>query len=344
MTFFYSFLSLNAFIVSLFMAWFVTKSSNDIRNRLFGFFCLGMAVLSFSEFQMRIAESREMAAFWLRIASIYPLVGAVLLWFAIEFSERHDLLRRRWAPLLIWGPAVVFTLLEAFTDTLTRGPVRMHWGWTYEEGTSPLLSLLDAAWIIGISVMVVALCLGAYRRSSGRRRKQAKFVLIGITLPISLGILVEGILPVLVGRFPEMFVASFTFGSFFIAYGISRYELFRLSPATAAENITENMSDLMFLLDPSGRIVKANRSAREFLGMPERALRGRPIWTLLLDEGPGRRWFLELARGKRRQPLEATMRDRRGRRTPISFTASRIVNDRGEVQGMVLLGRDITER
>ncbi|MCI0497338.1 MAG: PAS domain S-box protein, partial [Thermoplasmata archaeon] len=347
MTLFYAFLSINAFAVSVFMAHFVTKGSRDPRNRLFGALCLGVAVMAFAEFQLRTVESETSAGFWLRFAALYPVMATLLLRFSIEFSERHDLLRTRWSALMLWGPAVAFGLIELFTGALTGGPVEASWGWTYERGGSPHLGRILAIWLVATALFAILLCYQHYRRSTGQKRSQAKFVLVGLSIPVALGVLFEGIWPLAFGRIPELTITSFTFSSFFIAYGTSRYELFKISPTTAAENITEDMSDLLFLVDTDGSIVKSNRAARDLLGVRESALRGRSIASLFASvegESPGSDWHRALVRGKGPGAFEAALMDAKERSVAMWFTASQVRDEMGEVRGVVLLGRDVSER
>jgi len=345
---FYAYLSFNAFIVSAFMAHMALRGSNDRTSRMFGLLSLTIAAFAFTEFQLRIAGDYGMADFWLKVYTLWPLAVALTLNFALVFTESTDFLRKKISYVLIYGPAIILSSLGLFTGEFITRPMEVYWGWTYESMGNPVMGVIVPLWATLMSLLALYLCLIHYDNQDDIKKKgQAKFVTIGIVVPIVIGSL-SSVAQAMAGtRFPEMLITSFTFGNFFIAYGISRYGLFSINPATAADNITRNMSDSMFLLDGKGIIVKANKTACSLTGRTESWLVGRPMSDILI--GPdgkalGRGWYRRLLGKGADKGLDASVRTSLGTPVPVSFTSSVIRDFSGSVQGLVLLGRDVTER
>jgi PAS domain S-box-containing protein len=63
-----------------------------------------------------------------------------------------------------------------------------------------------------------------------------------------------------------------------------KYELFPLTPATAAESILSTMTDALLLVSPERRIVAVNKATLELLGYEESELTDQPVEMILAQE------------------------------------------------------------
>jgi len=109
------------------------------------------------------------------------------------------------------------------------------------------------------------------------------------------------------------------------------------------ENIVSSIMDTLLVLTTDFTIQKANRASLETLGFAEQELLGRPI-TDLLDPGVSLSLFNEVFRKGFIHNAEINYHCRDGQSLPVLFSASLMRDRKGEIQGVVCVARDITER
>ncbi len=111
--------------------------------------------------------------------------------------------------------------------------------------------------------------------------------------------------------------------------------------------VLELAKDLLVVaLDREGRIVRFNRSCQELTGYSLDEVKGKPLWDFLLapEETPAvKALFSELFSGRQVQS-ESYLVTKGGRRVLISWSASAIVGDVGDVEYIISAGINITER
>jgi len=86
-----------------------------------------------------------------------------------------------------------------------------------------------------------------------------------------------GVLPNLGILIPELTAYGFLIACLLLTYAIWKWELFDISPLTAAQSIIETMSDALFLVDANGSIVKVNQASLDLLGFREPELQNQPM-------------------------------------------------------------------
>ena len=115
------------------------------------------------------------------------------------------------------------------------------------------------------------------------------------------------------------------------------------SPAAAADEIVNNMSDALFLVGGDGRIARCNRAACELLGVPEAELIARPMRQLFpgalvpRETGPATiPWLVD-----RHRELSLVRKD--GSVVHVLFSAWQLAGAGGERLGSVCVCADISE-
>lgn len=107
------------------------------------------------------------------------------------------------------------------------------------------------------------------------------------------------------------------------------------------DNIIRNMMDILVIISPDDKIIRLNAPTCELLGYGENELIGQPIDTIftlhktnydvLIDTG--------IING-----LEGTFFSKSGNIVPVIFSASVIHNLNGELDGIICVAKDITEK
>lgn len=115
--------------------------------------------------------------------------------------------------------------------------------------------------------------------------------------------------------------------------------------ATVIELVIEAMVDAVVVVDAEGRITLANQGAMRLTGWNLAELKGMSISTLLLDESSGLRTVVRrrIEDGDILRREESWLVSKDGKRIPVSITGSPVLAPTGELQGIVLVARDIRE-
>ena len=109
----FAIISLLGAIISLSLGIFVlSKNIKNELNIIFMLLCFSIAILSFSEFEMRQAESFETAYFWFYFTGVTPIIVFFLFHFSLIFSEKYILKERKYIYFLIYIFAIFFISLN----------------------------------------------------------------------------------------------------------------------------------------------------------------------------------------------------------------------------------------
>ncbi|MFW5690953.1 MAG: PAS domain S-box protein [Chloroflexota bacterium] len=116
------------------------------------------------------------------------------------------------------------------------------------------------------------------------------------------------------------------------------------------DNIIQSMSNLLIVLDPEGRIRSANRAALDLLGYREEDLIGRRFNSTILAD-PGDTFddaetysATRLLRTPYVRNIDQTFRARNGDLIPVLLSSSVMFDSDKQVQGVVCVAQDVTER
>ncbi len=338
---FYSLSSLLVSVISIFFGNFVYyKDPKNKLNKTHMLLSILISYMTFNEFVYRQAGDYYTAFLWMKIASFWPLLISVLFHFVLIFTEKE--LKNKLIYIPIYFPALVFSILILTTDLIAKGPIKEYWGWTYHIVEGPARVLL-VVWSAGMGFLSVYLCFRYYLKVTDPiKKQQAKYVTIGFFFPVVLSSTTEGLLPSFGIRSPDLFSLEFLFGIIVVGYAIWRYQLFSLSPATAGENIISTMSDALFLVSPDGTIQEVNQATLKLLGYEEEELIGQPFEIIVAEEEE--KAGEELNRTGSIKDFEISLKTKNGIKVSVSLSVSVVRNKDGKQQGIVYIGRDLTER
>ncbi|HXF06470.1 MAG TPA: ATP-binding protein [Blastocatellia bacterium] len=111
------------------------------------------------------------------------------------------------------------------------------------------------------------------------------------------------------------------------------------------ERVIESMSEALFLLDSSGRIVRVNRAAGRLLGMDPEELTGKPFADVCgtTDVPTTPKELLDRAPGGTLTHYETTIRSLTGQAIPVNLSCVLSRDRRGKITGVLINARDISE-
>src|SRR3569623_3335311 len=105
------------------------------------------------------------------------------------------------------------------------------------------------------------------------------------------------------------------------------------------------MVDAVVVVDAEGRITLANSGATQLTGWSIDDLKGMPVSTSSVDDSSGLRTVVRrrIEDGALLRREESWLVSKNGTRIPVSVTGSPVMTPTGELQGIVLVARDIRE-
>jgi len=350
MTFLYSLVSLLVAMAGVSLGAFIlARNTRHTLNRLYMLMCLSASYACVVEFGSFHAKSSE-AADWLRHANVvWPFVLPLILHFVLVYTESRAALRRRTTYVAIYLPAVCISVLQLSSHLITGTPERDLWGWTYDMPSRLWPVGIAVTWALGIGVLSLVLVVRHLASATDlRRRTQAKFILLGLSLPIVVGLVAEGLLTLASIRAPGVTAAALVLSDAVIAYGIWKHRLFELTPRNVVDCIVDTMQDALLLVGNDGKITSVNRSACGLLGYQEAELVGLPVSDILKSQEDGRDPHAiasveTLAKSGGAGDLEVTLRARDGRLLPVSLAATPLFEG-GQFAGAICVARDIAAR
>lgn len=343
----FAFVSLMASFIDIMLANFIYyRNPKNSLNRVIAILTIFVGFLAFVEFAYRQAGNLETAYFWLKISLLWPLVPALLINVALIFGAKFKFLKKRLTYILIYLPALLIIFLTVTTNYMGP-PLLEYFGWTYTISNVFLFGVMGLWSIIG--GLVSALIFFSYYRGSldSLERKQAKYIFIGLYLPLVLSLITDIIIPIFLFRIPEMTMTFITIGIGFIAYGTWKYQFPMLTPNMAAEKIISTMYNFLIILDHNQRILNINNSGLKLIGYSQDELYNKPLKFLLKDIDA-----LEVISNTQKQfnldeslvkTMETELKTSKGNFVPVLISFSTIPIREDQPPGMVCIGNDLIQ-
>jgi signal transduction histidine kinase len=201
---------------------FAANPRRDI-NRIFGLICVSASVWCLGVLLVRLSSHSEQALLWGKVPFFAVALGAAFfLYFSVVFPERPT---PKWIsnPLILLSPGVAFAFLS-LTDLILRDVRLEQWG--YDSVHGPLHSLFMVYILSYISIGITYLFVKLIHTSSPIKKLQLKYVLIGLTVAPIIGLVTNGILPMIGNaRFTDIGPTSFIVFVGSSSYAIVKHRL-----------------------------------------------------------------------------------------------------------------------
>ena len=339
----FALLSLFASIADASFAIFVLrKNPKSAVNQLASLVMLCLVFWGLGEFIARMTQDYQTAEITIRISVIgVCLLPSFFLHFALQFTERRDLLSQQWIYPTIYVPGIIFSVLQV-AGYITK-TIRLSWGFTATPSTGylPFILWLEAYFLIGLYFCYRKLASAKSRRE----RIQTLIVIFGATVPLVLGSLTHAFFPLFGIQTPRIAVVASTITAGTLTYGIVKFQLMSLTPETTAMNILNTMGDLLAVTDTRGYVVFTNEAFRRVLvgyGNVVGTFHLRDFLVGVDSMLDGKLWNTHM-RVPQSRLMEVDYRTCNGTTFPVLLTVSPVY-DYDELIGFVFLARDITEQ
>jgi PAS domain S-box-containing protein len=310
----------------------------------FSFFLLALSMGEwlFGSSRMYNATNPVTALHWARVANIGVcfLPGAVFNFSAHILQRQKQLKTRR---LVIWLLSFFFSVLLVGTDLFIPSVHQYSWGY------SPRLTAMSIPFFLFFSgTMFLALRdYAAGFRASMRKRNSIRYKRYRVLL-VSFAIGYLGALDFLasfgIPFYPFGYVTVFLF-TLIAGYAILRYRFLSITPAFAAGQIIDTMSEGLIVLDPEdGMVVLVNTATCALFDWREEDVVGKRLTDSITNQ-PAFAQKLETAiRSGSGSNIELEYQTGKNIQRTVSFSISTMRSRTGEPLAFVCIVNDITAR
>lgn len=248
-------------------------------SRYFLFYTFPYALFQFCMFLTYASESAEVAHVWIMIGQ----VGVVFIYPSIfHFAAVIGRVEVRVKPyiMLAWGSALIFAVILLTTDQFVAGMHQHWWGYYASFGTIGVLFIVVFALFLLASIYRLAAQLRTVKPGSAHWLRTR-----GLALAISIAAFgAIDFLPALGFNVYPFGYAPVTLHWMIVVYVTLRYRLLDITPEVAAQQIVDNMTDALIVLDMERTVRLTNPAAEHLFGIREQRAVGRPLDDVLEDK------------------------------------------------------------
>jgi len=320
-------------------------------NRLFLLMMVFNAYWAFCLFMMSQSSTLAGALFWQKVLCFWPFIMSFLLHFTLVYTE-NNLLKNRFIYVALYFPALFFSLTDlTVTNVISTTPILKYWGYQNTLPNDSLLCWLDSIWACTFAVLSVILFVRYHKGLTDKiKKEQSKLVAFAFTIPIFFALLTDSLFPFTGIDFPGVGAILFSLTTFFVAYGMLKYELFSFRPEVAMESIFANMTDAVILVMLDGKVMKVNQSFLDLTGYSEEEVVDKSINEVLAmtnalnQENSTPRLFEGLQNVREIKAVELSFCTKTGERRIGTVSGSIVSDNRGKDVGAAFVLHDVTER
>ena len=277
---FYAILPLLSFIANIFLGFYVIYNNPKNKlNKLYAFFTFSLALWSIGSFFTFISATPELALIWDKVATIGSSTNsAFLLHFFFVFTEKK-VIKKKINIVFLYLPVFFFGFINLFTDFIAIFAKPAYWG--YEMVPGKLFYPL-AFYVATYAIIGLFLCYKFIIKTISVNKKiQAKFLIVGIGIPVVGGIVTQVLLPFFNITIIPLTSTLTTVTAIIIAYAIMKYGLLTISTGMAADIIMRAMADYIIVINGNQIITLANTPIIKRLEQTKEEIIGRPLSEIL---------------------------------------------------------------
>lgn len=335
----YAFLSLFAALFTFSLGLLVyLKSSKGKLSTIFLLLSFTVAILSLSQFQMRIANNIDDALLWSKLHAVWPLSMALSLQLIITLNRKNQLSSIQ--HIILYLPALIFSYIQYSSNLIATLPIENYWGWSMQYNYNWVHNIALA---YGIIIWILILGKLIYYKWSfvGISKTQVFIVCIGFCINFIVNLVSDAIFPMLGIKVPEFGHVSDIISFSIIAYGIWRYDIFNLSEDSLSIKLFSAISNDLILVDANKTIIEINSKLLHKLEYTHDEVFGQNLSYLLEPKSDSRNPLSQhISQNSAFKNREVIFKTKKGAFIPLTFTASYVKLDSNIKAGLIYVGTD----
>ena len=343
--------SLISFFVTAILGLYVYNlNKKDKKNIYFTLYCMFTAYWLFTEFMFRQSESLESAHLWTRLNFLWPFSLSFMYIFSLLYTKKEG----RFLKINIISThltALAISIIGLYYS-LNSELILTEWGYTYSYTNADSLHMafiiFMVLWLLLLITLSILFLLKYFIGMKDKiKRAQAIIVLSSFSFLLLTSIIIDWLFMSAMGiKSPSLNSLYISINAVIIGIGIWRYGLFKLSVSRAAEDIVTSMPDILLLVDRTGEINLANRSASINLGYENNELDEANISLIFADnefEDKVSKAVDSMKEGTNRL-IETNLKRKDGNTFPVSISIAKMACEQADSCGYIYIARDITSQ
>ena len=327
-----------------------------ITNRVFTVLVLFFAIFCISELITRISETKELALIGGRIGySVFALASCLGVHFSLVFPRRYPSDKNIFLTpkyFLVFLYIVWIIIIIIFNMLISIQDVQLsEWGYRVVLSDSTIFLIY---WFLFCTFYAVVNLVHSYFKKNVNinEKKQIELVTTGFLLVVILTLGTNLARPLFNMAIFPMASVSFTLFSLVVTYSMIKYKLMKLTTAETVDIVVDTMADSLIVADENGLIVNLNKSALNLLGYRRNELVNLPLKRIVRLPESGQqnserifesKIFTGLHANGKIRDSEVDFINKDGKSIPMNVSASLIYDKYKNLQGVVIVARDLTE-
>ncbi len=314
------------------------KNSRERLNQVFFLLMLSLILWGVTGMARLMVVPVKTAIHLTQLGSLGWLVfPSLFVWFVLVFIK-SGALQKTVTYFYLFLPSVCLVAIEYFRPF--RLPAENDtYIWVNSFGT-----YLFVAYLL-IFFLFALYCLARYHKRMEIKlyRQQAALLFISTLVSLCLGIIIEFF------PFPSQFVLILGTGNTYLSFwvvgmflAVVRYKLFDLNFTLAGQNIVDNMTENLLLLDRNGRIVDVNKRTAKALQLTSHDIKRQDLSTFF-DSSTLAAIGQMIANKHDLAGVDTSIKRADGELLPVLFSCS-CVREGEDVFGWVCIASDIAQR
>jgi PAS domain S-box-containing protein len=301
------------------------KDIKKALNRICSIVFLCFTIWSFSyTFIQNPLVTAKTAMIFENISSIgWIFFGPFLFWFALLYAQKIKYASSPFLLIPVFIPAGIFIYKQWTTLSLIKDHIFQPYGWLciWQLTYWPVLFFIYYLFTCWAALIIIW--------KYGRKSKdvmtyhQSMILVISATVSIFGGSLSNVVFVLLkFYALPPMSDVIILTWAGSMAYAMLRYKLLSITPFIAAEQIISSMKDLLFLLDPQGKIISFNDAAKSSLELNYKELEDLSIINLFSESDNDKDKILASMQLSTKGEFETSFATKSGVLLPVSLSTS----------------------
>jgi len=331
---------INIFIAVYFGALIYSNDPSNKLNRVYLLYALTTAYTSLCEYFKFTAINESWAIFWHEVSFVWSFYPLLYLLLAIILYNDKIITKRKYI-VLVFLPAIFIALLHLFVKSL-YSDLRFYWyGWRFET-SSNVFSFTIALYFIIYGTFAIFFMVKYYLGQKNRKKRiQALYAVVGLSIPIIGGLISEGILPHFNLHPPPLNSFFSIIGTTLLSISILKYKFFISDPSKTIDKLFGEAKDFLIIINQDLEIISVSKSLLNCLKYDEDEVVGKKIDGFVTANAQSSFNFL-LDTSYKESELYLIGAD--SKLLPISSTISQIENNNRHENYYLLIGRDLSER
>lgn len=269
--------------------------------------------------------------------------SSFFLWFAFIFTEKRKILKRKLLyPALFILPLIL--IYKHWTGFILVDYTKQYFGWIHVWSDSVWAHLFYIYYLSFVGLGLYLIFNFSRKTENLIKKKQAKIIFTSAIISLGLGTFTDVVLPksniYVIPNLAHVFVLIWALG---LVYGMVKYKLLVITPATAADNIISTMAESLILLNRDKKIAFINKATSNLLGYKIDELKDKMIDIIFSDDFRSAQ-LSKIIEEKSISNYDFYLKTKSRRNIPVIFSSSTLKGEAGNLMGFVCMARDITER